>query len=40
MNPEVDNSAELFSWAVPNFVAISDYAKERLGWQRQRIDEV
>jgi hypothetical protein len=26
LNPVVDNSTEKFSWAVPNFVAVRDYA--------------
>jgi hypothetical protein len=26
LNPEVDNSNEKFSWAIPNFVEIKDYA--------------
>ena len=26
LNPVVDNSTEKFSWAVPNFVAVRDFA--------------
>jgi hypothetical protein len=26
LNPVVDNSTEKFTWAVPNFVAVRDYA--------------
>ena len=34
ISPNVDESKESFSWAVPNFVEISDYAKEKFGWNR------
>ncbi len=40
LNPEVDNSNEKFSWAIPNFVAIRDYASEKFGWSRHKIDEI
>ena len=26
LNPSVDNSTEKFTWAVPNLVAVRDYA--------------
>ena len=38
--PTVDNSTEGFSWAVPNFVEIRDFAQERFGWTRQKVDEL
>ena len=40
LSPDVDSSTELFSWAVPNFVEISDFAQDRLGWPRQKVDEI
>ena len=40
INPSVDNSTETFSWAVPNFVEIRDYAQEKFGWPKQKIDEI
>ena len=40
MNPEVDNSTEKFSWAIPNFVAVRDFASEKFGWSKGKIDEV
>jgi DNA excision repair protein ERCC-5 len=38
--PSVDNSTEAFSWAVPNFVEIRDFAQEKFGWTRQKVDEL
>ena len=40
LNPEVDNSTEKFSWAIPNFVAVRDFASEKFGWSKGKIDEV
>lgn len=40
MNPKVDNSLEKFSWAIPNFVDIRDYATEKFGWNRGKLDEM
>ncbi len=40
LSPEVDNSLELFSWAVPNLVEISDFAQEKFGWSRHKVDEI
>lgn len=39
-SPKVDNSLEEFSWAVPNFVEIRDYAQEKFGWPKHKIDEI
>lgn len=39
-NPEVDNSSEKFTWAIPNFVAIRDFATEKFGWSRGKVDEI
>ncbi|TRY67515.1 hypothetical protein TCAL_05505 [Tigriopus californicus] len=39
-SPKVDNSLEEFSWAVPNFVEIRDYAQEKFGWPKVKIDEI
>lgn len=36
----MDNSTEKFSWSVPNFVAIRDFAQDKLGWTKGKIDEV
>ena len=40
MNPEIDNSLEKFSWAIPNFVDIRDYASEKFGFTKGKIDEI
>lgn len=40
VNPDVDNSLECFSWAIPNFVAIRDFVGEKFGWPRGKIDEI
>ena len=40
MNPDVDNSMEKFTWAIPNFVDIRDYASEKFGWTKGKIDEI
>ena len=40
MNPAVDNSSELFSWAVPNFVEIRDLAQDKFGWSKQKVEEM
>ena len=34
LNPDIDNSTEKFSWAVPNFVAVRDFASEKFGWTK------
>ncbi len=40
LNPAVDNSTEKFTWAVPNLVAVRDFAADKFGWQWQKIDEM
>ena len=40
ISPDVDNSTEKFSWAIPNFVAIRDFATEKFGWTGGKIDEI
>ena len=40
ISPEVDNSTEKFSWAIPNFVAIRDFATDKFGWTGGKIDEI
>jgi DNA excision repair protein ERCC-5 len=40
LNPDIDNSTEKFSWAVPNFVAVRDFASEKFGWTKGKIDEI
>jgi len=38
--PSIDPSEERFSWAVPNFVAVRDFATEKFGWTKVKIDEM
>ena len=40
MAPVVDHSKETFSWAVPNFVAVRDFASEKFGWSLTKVDEI
>ena len=40
LQPSVDTSEERFSWAVPNLVAARDFAKERFGWDRLKVDRL
>lgn len=40
LNPDVDNSLDKFSWAIPNFVDIRDYACDKFGWPKAKIDEI
>eukprot|EP00095_Tigriopus_kingsejongensis_P003704 maker-scaffold382_size189932-snap-gene-0.25 protein:Tk03704 transcript:maker-scaffold382_size189932-snap-gene-0.25-mRNA-1 annotation:"dna repair protein complementing xp-g cells-like protein" len=40
IQPSVDNSLEAFSWAVPNFVEICDYAQDKFGWPKHKVDEI
>ena len=39
-NPALDTSTEKFTWAVPNFVAVRDYATEKFGWSKVKTDQV
>ena len=40
LQPAVDQSEENFSWAVPNLVAARDFARERFGWDKLKIDRL
>ena len=40
LKPSVDESSESFTWAVPNLVAVRDFARERFGWDRSKIDRL
>ena len=40
LQPAVEESEEKFSWAVPNLVAARDFAQERFGWDRLKIDRL
>ena len=40
LQPAVDQSEETFSWAVPNLVAARDFAREKFGWDRLKIDRL
>merc|ERR1719394_1092573 len=40
LRPSVDESRETFSWAVPNLVAVRDFALERFGWDRTKVDRL
>ena len=40
LQPSVDESRESFTWAVPNLVAVRDFARERFGWDRAKIDRL
>ncbi|XP_054720176.1 DNA excision repair protein ERCC-5 homolog [Uloborus diversus] len=39
LNPEVDSSAEKFSWGRPDLDALRDYARERFGWNKSKVDD-
>ena len=40
LSPAVDHSDERFSWAVPNLVAARDFAQERFGWDKLKIERL
>eukprot|EP00106_Octopus_bimaculoides_P002419 XP_014769861.1 PREDICTED: DNA repair protein complementing XP-G cells-like [Octopus bimaculoides] len=39
-NPEVDKSEEAFSWALPKLDELRLYTSEKLGWSRNKTDEI
>ncbi|XP_029652484.1 DNA repair protein complementing XP-G cells homolog isoform X1 [Octopus sinensis] len=39
-NPEVDESEEPFSWALPKLDELRLYTSEKLGWSRNKTDEI
>lgn len=40
LNPEVDESREKFSWAVPNVEALRTFTSEKFGWNFAKADEI
>ncbi|XP_068203412.1 DNA excision repair protein ERCC-5 homolog [Palaemon carinicauda] len=40
LEPEVDESKERFSWAVPNVDALRLFTMEKFGWNRAKADEI
>ena len=40
MAPAVDSSQDKFSWDKPDAALLAEFAREKLGWDRERIDEV
>ncbi|KAK3870054.1 hypothetical protein Pcinc_024678 [Petrolisthes cinctipes] len=40
LNPEVDESREKFTWAVPNVEALRQFTGEKFGWSRAKTDEI
>ena len=40
LEPTVDPSQEQFSWAVPNLVSVRDFARERFGWDREKVERL
>ncbi|KAK7068541.1 Xeroderma pigmentosum G I-region, partial [Halocaridina rubra] len=40
LEPEVDESKEKFSWAVPNVDALRQFTMDKFGWNRAKADDV
>ncbi|XP_067669415.1 DNA excision repair protein ERCC-5-like [Haliotis asinina] len=40
LNPTVDESTETFSWGSPDLDLLRDYAKEKLGWNKVKADDL
>ena len=40
LHPEVDSSAEVFQWGVPDLDAIRGFLVSTIGWSKERTDEV
>ncbi|CAK9809124.1 DNA excision repair protein ERCC-5 [Anthophora plagiata] len=38
--PKVDESKETFSWGKPNIVLLSNYAKEKFGWDKDKFNKI
>ncbi|XP_022254967.1 DNA repair protein complementing XP-G cells homolog isoform X2 [Limulus polyphemus] len=38
--PHVDNSSEKFSWGIPDLQLLREYAEEKFGWSRNKIDDL
>lgn len=39
LDPSVDDSLEEFSWAAPDVTGVREFARRRLGWDREKTDE-
>jgi DNA excision repair protein ERCC-5 len=40
LDPKIDHDKAKFSWSIPNFVALRDFAQERFGWAKLQVDEL
>merc|ERR1719319_1352440 len=40
LTPQVDQSGEKFSWAVPNLVEVRDFAMDKFGWGKLQCDQL
>ncbi|XP_071085073.1 DNA excision repair protein ERCC-5-like [Haliotis cracherodii] len=40
LNPTVEDSTETFSWGSPDLDLLRDYASEKLGWNKQKADDL
>ncbi|XP_018319444.1 DNA repair protein complementing XP-G cells-like [Agrilus planipennis] len=40
LDPKVDTSKEPFSWAKPDIVALTDFARDKFGWTRFKSEEI
>ncbi|KOC63306.1 DNA repair protein complementing XP-G cells [Habropoda laboriosa] len=38
--PKVDESKDTFTWGKPNIVLLSDYAKEKFGWDKDKFNKI
>ncbi|XP_076323676.1 rad2 superfamily protein mus201 isoform X1 [Tachypleus tridentatus] len=38
--PHVDDSSEKFSWGIPDLQLLREYAEEKFGWSRNKIDDL
>ncbi|XP_021372076.1 DNA repair protein complementing XP-G cells homolog [Mizuhopecten yessoensis] len=39
LDPQVDQSEEAFSWSRPDLDLLRDYAREKFGWMKEKVDE-
>ncbi|XP_070537591.1 DNA excision repair protein ERCC-5-like [Ptychodera flava] len=40
LNPAVDESKETFQWGIPDLHELREFAKEKFGWSRMKVDEL
>ncbi|XP_018567912.1 DNA repair protein complementing XP-G cells homolog [Anoplophora glabripennis] len=40
LEPTVETSREKFSWSKPDFVGLTDFAKEKFGWSHKKTEEI